>query len=168
MPFPFDVGNPTMQDLLDWVALPAQPPPPQGRDTHALRFILRKNDAARYSGLMFFRPQGAGGGGVGSLPGLNGTGDLVANTVVCQEISGVGSPAAHAKVNIMFRRRPTLPALVFATITFFVRLLPDSLDQGTEAVDTSNCSMNQFGAIDIDPPQWQLRLEKTTVLLRSP
>jgi hypothetical protein len=65
MPFPFAVGDPRLQELLDWVALPAQPPPPQGRDTHALQFILRRSGTGRYTGLMFFRPQGAGEGGSG-------------------------------------------------------------------------------------------------------
>jgi hypothetical protein len=175
MPFPFAVGNPTMQDLLDWVA---QPPPAQARDAHALHFFLRKNRSgvgmvARYSGLMFFRPQGAGeGGGVASLPGLNGTGALVANSFVCQDLSAAApGPASNAKVNIMFRPRASAPPLVFATINFFDRLLPDHPDTGTEAVEAANVrideSLGLIGLITIDA-QWQLHLQKTTVLLRSP
>ena len=174
MPFPFDVGNPVMQEQLDWVALPAQPPPPQGRDTHALWFRLRKNMSGvgmvtRYSGLMFFRPQGAGGGAVGSLPGLTGTGHLVANSSVCQEISGGSFPADHAKVNIMFRRRPSAPAQVFATIIFLTGLLPDT-PSTTEPVEASNVSLSgppHLAVIGINP-QWELQLQMTTVLLRSP
>jgi hypothetical protein len=108
---------------------------------------------------------------VASLPGLNGTGSLIANVPVCQDIvsPAIGDPPFHAKVNLMFRRRPTAPALIFATITFFNRLLPDSPHPDAEAVDTSNVSISQFdGNIDIDPPQWELQLQKTTVLLRSP
>jgi len=55
----FDVGNPVLQDLLEWVD---QSPPPQARDTHAILFELQKltpdltrPNSLHYS-LMFFRP----------------------------------------------------------------------------------------------------------------
>jgi hypothetical protein len=89
---------------------------------------------------------------------------------MCQEVldGDLDDPAFHAKVNIMIRRQPTPPAQMFATITFFNRLLPDNPAE-TEAVNTSNVSISAFdGNIDINPPQWELQLQKTTVLLRSP
>jgi hypothetical protein len=106
---------------------------------------------------------------VASLPGLNGTGAIVANTFVCQEVSAGEFPAPHAKVNIMFRRRTTAPALVFATILFFGDF-PSLNPSNTEGVEASNVSLSGSGllaVIKIDS-QWDLRLQRTTVLLRSP
>jgi hypothetical protein len=127
MPFPFSVGHPNMQRLLDWVAPPPPPAPPaQGRDTHALRFrLLRLGQEEvrnpQFSGLMFFRPQQLGAGPVGSTPGLDGFGSLLVTKSVCESLldPNTAVPAAElVRVFIGFRKQQAGRAQVFATLTF--------------------------------------------------
>jgi len=182
MPFPFSVGNPQFQPLLDWVAPPPPPAPPaQGRDTHALRFRLQRSDVAeeirnpQFSGLMFFRPQQLGAGPVGSTPGLDGFGSLLVTKSVCQSVLDPNTavpPAGLVKVFIGFRRQQSGPALVFATLTF---MSGDRLQMPTQTFSTvefnrveMQAMSNIRGSILMDNHQgWVLVLETTTVLLKS-
>ena len=77
----FDVGNSQLQTLLEWVD---QPPPPQGRDTHAIFFELQQTTGGPtppllYWGLMFFHPGNPHQPIFQRQPGLSGTGGLVDN-----------------------------------------------------------------------------------------
>jgi hypothetical protein len=178
MPFPFSVGDPIFQPLLDWVA---QPPPTQVRDTHALRFRLLRLGAGgetrnpQFSGLMFFRPQQLGAGPVGSTPGLDGFGSLLVTESVCESLLDPNTavpPAELVKVFIGFRRQQSGPALVFATLTF---MDGDRLQMPTQTFSTVEFDRVEMvgdssstGSILMDNPEgWGLLLERTTVLLKN-
>ena len=184
MPFPFSVGNPEFQRLLDWVAPPSPPAlPAQGRDTHALRFRLlglagEEISNPEFSGLMFFRPRGTEHGLVESTPGLDGFGSLLVTESVCRTLldpnTAVPAPAAElVKVIIGFRREQSGPAHVFATLTFMdgdrMQMPIQTVDfveflDGVEIVADSAFR----GSILMDDPQrWRLLLESTTVLLKN-
>jgi hypothetical protein len=172
MAFPFFVGDPLVQSMLDWAA---QPPPAQVRDTHAVRFRLVKEPAPevtrnpQFIGFMFFRPQGLSGGPVGSTPGLDGFGSLLVTASVCRSLLDPNTavpPADLVKVFIGFRQRQSGPAHVFATLTF---MDGDRLHMPTQTFSTVEFTTVEMinGAIVMDRPSgWALTLQKTTVLLR--
>ena len=184
MAFPFSVGDQSLQGLLDWVA---EPPPAQGRDTHALRFRLFKEgtgatldtrDYSDYSGLMFYRPQGVGMSLVGRRPGLDGVGGLLATQDVCQNIVANSPPGQRpelVKVFLAFRQRQSGPAEVIATLTFMDgNLWQMPADTVGDAVEFSNIVLGGSGgladiSIHMDPPDgWGLLLQRATVLLKGP
>jgi len=176
MAFPFDVGNQIVATTLHWVA--QTPQPGEGRDTRAVRFTLAKNqDAERnpqFSGLLFFRPQGIGGGGVSSLPGLDGFGSLLVTKGVCRSILDPNTavpPAELVRPFISFRRQQTGPALVFATLTFMHSNSDQMPTQTTGTEEFSHVEMVSLGdgIIAMDRPQgWDLTMKRTTVLLKFP
>ena len=172
MPFPFSVGEAITQSRLDWVA---QPPPAQGRDTHAARLRLSRLSGTlrnpEYSGLLFFRPQGTGGGPVGLRPGLEGFGSLLVTEGVCQTLLDPNTavpPAELVKVLLAFRQQQSGPANIVATLTFMNGDLLQLPTQTTRVVEFSQVEM-RGGTILMDPPEgWQLVLGQTTVLLHRP
>src|SRR5918998_4942260 len=89
----FDVGRPELNELLDWV----DQPPAQGRDTHAVSFVLRR-DFQRgpfYAGLMFYhRGLSPTAGSFQRQHGLSGVAKKVMNEANCEKnFQPVGQPA---------------------------------------------------------------------------
>ena len=175
MALDFSVGNAEHQKNLEWVAPPPPPAAPaQGRDTHALFFELTQSvgfSEMSYEGLMFFRPRQLGAGPVGSLPGLDGVGTLRATKAGCTRLldSNPGSSTpevdfgTYVRVFIGFRPRSSQPALVFATLRFLSQLLNPETQVG-EIVEVTPTSATDI----IQLNEWELRLRRTTVLLRAP
>jgi hypothetical protein len=176
MPFPFSVGDPVIQGTLDWVAPPPPPTPPeQGRDTHAVGFLLSNPDTVNspeYKGFMFFRPQGTGHGPVGSTPGLDGFGSLQVTENVCQTLldpTTAVQPPDMVKVFIGFRRKQSAPAHVFATLSFMNRTPITEVPGPTISTLEFSVVRMQGGAFggNIFMDSWFLSLKRTTVLFRS-
>jgi hypothetical protein len=170
MPFPFSVGDFTMQSVLDWAA---EPPPARARDTHAVRFRLQKRTGThlnpQYSGLMFFRPEGVSASFVGRRPGLDGFGGLLVTDHACQALldpTTAVQPAELVKVFLAFRQQQTGPAQIIATLTFMDGdLLQLPIQTTGEVVEFSHVEMSG-SSIFMDPPQgWDMILERTTALL---
>ena len=88
----FDVGIPELQDLLKWVD---QPPPQQGRDTHALHFVLEgmgRADRLIYAGLMFFHPGSPTAPDFEQQPGFSGIARPLLDTPNCQKLPPLVPP----------------------------------------------------------------------------
>ena len=153
MPLPAE-----FQEMIDWVN---QPPLPQGRDTHAIHFILAERTPGPtfgtiHHGLMFFRPQGTGHGPVGSLPGLTGVGGLAP--------TGTATPNTPfwARLEVFVRSDN-----IFATLQFLIgdrnNGLPGTVKRTVELNTT--VSGSSLG-LESAPEQWVVRLAKTNGLLR--
>jgi hypothetical protein len=174
MAFPFSVGEPVIQGTLDWVA---QPPPAEGRDTHAVGFDLSNPDTVNsleYSGLMFFRPEGVGVGPLFSRPGLEGFGSLLVRERVCQTLldPNTAVPAADlVRVFIGFRQQQSGPADLVGRLTFMDRDPITSLPslRTASTLEIASTNMHRGGtAGNIFMDSWFLNMRKTTVLLSSP
>ena len=174
MAFPFSVGEPIIQGTLDWVT---QPPPAEGRDTHAVGFDLTNPDTVNsleYSGLMFFRPPGVGVGPLFSRPGLQGFGSLLVRERVCKTLldPDTAVPAADlVRVFIGFRQQQSGPADLVGRLTFMNRdpltSLPSLKTASTlEIASTKMQGAGTAGNIFMD--SWFLNMRKTTVLLSNP
>jgi hypothetical protein len=152
-----------LQDLLRWVD---QPPPPQGRDTHVIHFILAERTPGPTSGtihhgLMSFRPQGTGSGPVGALPGLTGFGGLAS--------TGTSTPNTPfwARVEVFVRLRA--PSNVFATLPFLVGDNVNGLPRTVKRTVELNTSFSgSLLILEAAPELWAVQFAKTNVLLRAP
>jgi hypothetical protein len=156
----FDVGNPVLQGLLEWVD---QPPPPQGRDTHAIIFELQERtpDLTRptslHYGLMFFRPGNPTAFFFRDQPGLSGTGGLTDQAV---------TPNVPFWVQVEVRFRP--PRVNSALFFFRGGTLPEVQERAVEMSAVSVVGDGSSIRMDSGQESWILRLHKTTVLLRRP
>ena len=158
-----DEGYLYIQELLEWVN---QPPPPQGRDTHAISFeLLTLPPNGRpygHSGLMFFRPQGTGHGPGGSPSGLTGVGQLT-------YYSGLPSqrPPLWVRVDVIVR---VTPPEIYAPLFFFNGGLGlPEIPVRTVETDLRAELSQPFWDITLtnpyEPEKWFLRnLHKTTAL----
>jgi hypothetical protein len=174
----FDVGNLKLQDLLEWVD---QPPPQQGRDTHALKVFLDEFPEERlaYSGLLFFRPGNPRSPIFQQQPGLSGILrpllTLHACSLVLPQTPGPVLDETlfdHFFVRVEIRFRPPR---VFAVLFFLKGGFRGFPGETLREVEFSQVDVRDNPAVGglhilMDPLDgWALHnLEKTTVLYRQP
>ena len=171
----FSVGDPELQDLLEWVA---QPPPSQGRDTHALHFWLRGTPIEKhiYAGSLFFRPGNPTAFSFRDQPGLCGIGTVLPNVPACKDVLGIDTPTPHdapppvwVRVEVRFR-----PPKIHASLLFKggaagpLNGLPGDTLRAVEFNEVIfNPGLPMIRMIMDPPNEWRLtQLEKTNVLLQ--
>jgi len=172
----FDVGNPILQDLLEWVD---QPPPQQGRDTHALTAALAhlqpidERGFGVYRGLLFFRPGNPTSSIFEQQPGLSGT--LLPTGTHYQtpdETAEEFRQTFFVRINLRFKPPSVFAALLFLRMDF--PGLPGETVREVKfsQVELSERNWQQGGGlrIEMDPPSgWGMwEIGKTTVLYRQP
>jgi hypothetical protein len=173
----FDVGNAELQELLKWVD---QPPPQQGRDTHALRFQLQRVPTSlgglHYMGLLFYRPGNPTSGPFQLLPGLSGVATKLLHRPNCNLTSPpVGLPAQenvdhdYVLVEVRFKPPRAFVGLQFCRGRgFFGGLLGPvirSMDASPVEISSDPPSLTASMTMSSDAGSWSVHsLQKTTVL----
>jgi hypothetical protein len=177
----FDVGVPELNELLEWVD---QPPPQQGRDTHALSFhLVRTPDTPglEYSGLLFYRPGNPAATLMQRLPGLSGVAKKLLSPTNCERGVGDLPPLgtidpqfqdhSHVLVEVRFRPPRAFGFLQFCEPATGTRgLLLGEVVRGMDAAPVkispqpSVTTPIVFLTISADDGDWNVSLQKTTVL----